>query len=132
MNSNIKTVAAGIIENDCEILIARRRGDGLVGGLWEFPGGKQEDGETIEECLIREIKEEFDLIISTCGIIGESTYTYAHGSFKLVGIKAKSKSRNIKLSVHDESAWVKSSELNNYEFAPADIPLVKIVVGNIL
>ena len=65
-NENFAThceVAAGIIWNKSRILIAKRRSNDTLGGLWEFPGGKKKQGESLEACLIREIKEELGILI---------------------------------------------------------------------
>ena len=68
-------VAAGVLlREDGRVLVARRREDDFLGGLWEFPGGKQEDGETLQECLARELKEELDIEVE----VGERLLTLEH------------------------------------------------------
>ena len=127
MDSNIKIVSAGIIEDQGKILLARRQNSGSFGGKWEFPGGKQEPNENIEECLIREIQEEFGVLVEPKEVIGESIYKYDRGALRLIGLRAIITSGNLELRVHDECAWVSPSDLHSYDLAPADIPLADII-----
>lgn len=126
----MKMVSAGILRDGNKILIAQRSMSSSVGGKWEFPGGKKESGENIEECLVREIKEELNLNLEVIGIIGESDYVYSHGSFRLIGIEATvTDPANIVLNVHDDYKWIKVADLLSYDLAPADIELAHMVVS---
>ena len=130
INESIKIVSAGILRDGNKILLARRSMNGSVGGKWEFPGGKKESGETIEECLVREIKEELNLKINVIGMIGESDYVYSHGSFRLIGIEANViDPLSIVLNVHDDYKWIDIADLLSYDLAPADIELAQMVVS---
>lgn len=71
-------VTAAVIHQNGKILIAQRPLDGMLGGLWEFPGGKQEDGETLAECLQREIKEELGLEIEVGQPVTVVNHSYSH------------------------------------------------------
>lgn len=121
----MKEVTAAIIIKDDLILIAQRGKDESLAGKWEFPGGKIESGETPQECLKREIKEELNIEIQVGEFLGESIYTYPNGQIKLMGYFATIVNGNFELSVHDEVKWVSIDEIDNFDFAPADIPLVK-------
>lgn len=121
----MKEVTAAIIIKDDLILIAQRGRDESLAGKWEFPGGKIESGETPQECLKREIKEELNIEIQVGEFLGESIYTYPNGQIKLMGYFATIVNGNFELSVHDEVKWVSIDEIDNFDFAPADIPLVK-------
>ncbi|GAA0720002.1 8-oxo-dGTP diphosphatase MutT [Clostridium malenominatum] len=121
----MKEVTAAIITKDDLILIAQRGKDENLAGKWEFPGGKIESGETPQECLKREIKEELNIEIQVGEFLGESIYTYPNGQIKLMGYFATIVKGNFELSVHDEVKWVSIDEIDNFDFAPADIPLVK-------
>ena len=79
----MKQVSAGIIICKNKILIARRNHHKSLSGLWEFPGGKQEEGETLQECLKREIMEELRLEISVGNFLMQSIYEYEHGAICL-------------------------------------------------
>lgn len=116
-------VAAAILERNNKILIARRPiGDSLA-GYWEFPGGKIEDGETSEQCLRREIDEELGLIINVNTFFCESKYEYPNKCITLKAYFCEWVSGEPQLNVHDRIEWVSYSELGNYNFAPADIPI---------
>lgn len=72
------TVAAAVIQRGSQVLITRRPSNGLLGGLWEFPGGKQEAGETLPDCLLREIREELGVEIAVGSPLGVYQHAYSH------------------------------------------------------
>lgn len=113
-------VVAGIIYNGDKFLIAQRNLKKSQGGLWEFPGGKREEGETFEEALKREIKEEFDADIEVEEYIGENTHHYPEKDIKLVFYKAKLLSKEIKLLEHESYKWITKENKDEFEFAGAD------------
>ena len=120
----IKVVAA-ILEKEDKILIAKKREGKPLAGMWEFPGGKIEKGETPEESLIRELEEEMDIKIKVKEYVGESIYDYGDGKvISLKGFTAEIIEGDIKLTDHDEYKWVTLEEICNYRIAPADIPLI--------
>jgi|SRR5680860_618436 len=121
----MKSVTAAIILKDDKILIAQRAPGENLAGKWEFPGGKTEPGETPRECLKREIREELDVEIEVSDFFGESIYTYHSGTIKLMAFWCKWISGDFMLNVHSQIAWVNRQELDLYDFAPADIPLVE-------
>ena len=119
-------VIAGIIEKDNKILIARRGPGFHQEGLWEFPGGKIEDGETPEICLERELKEELEIETETKEFVIGSVYTYPGKEIcKILAYKSKWLSGEIKLNDHSEMAWVTANELGKYEFVAADLLIVQ-------
>lgn len=69
-------VAAALLFRDGKILIAQRNADSHLGGLWEFPGGKREPGETFEQCLVRELREELGVEVKTGRLFEEITHVY--------------------------------------------------------
>jgi mutator protein MutT len=73
---NIIDVSAALIFHQRKLLITQRHRDSHLGGLWEFPGGKREPGETFEECLAREIREELDMEIKVGELFEEITHAY--------------------------------------------------------
>lgn len=121
----MKDVAAAIIINNGKILIAQRAENQKLAGKWEFPGGKVESGETPEECLKREINEEFGIDIKVNDFFGESIYQYDTETIKLIAYKAQWIDGEYKLTAHSQIKWIESYELENYDFAPADIPFIK-------
>jgi mutator protein MutT len=77
-------VAAGLIFRAGKLLITQRHADAHLGGLWEFPGGKREAGETFEDCLVRELREELGVVVAVGELIEEFTHAYAE---KMVFLK---------------------------------------------
>ena len=120
----MKQVTAAIILKENKVLIAQRALDDKLAGKWEFPGGKIESGETPQECLKREIWEELEVDIEVLDFFAESIYTYQSGTIKLIAFCCKWISGDLTLKVHSQIAWVNQQELDLYDFAPADIPLV--------
>jgi 8-oxo-dGTP diphosphatase len=120
----MKKVTAAILINNGKVLIAKRKATEKLGNMWEFPGGKIEDGETPEECLKREIREEFNIDIEVGNFFGESIYQYKHGAFQLLAFFASWKNGDLSPTVHEEYRWVPIKELSKFDFLPADIPLV--------
>lgn len=113
-------VVAGIIYKDDKFLIAKRNLKKSQGGLWEFPGGKVELGETYENALIREIKEEFNADIIVNEFVGENIHHYPEKDIKLLFYKATLLSNQIELLEHEDYKWITKKEKDNYEFAEAD------------
>ena len=121
----MKEVTAAIILKDNRVLIAQRAPGENLAGKWEFPGGKIEHEETPQDCLKREIREELDVDIEVLDSFGESIYAYHSGTIKLMAFWCKWISGDFTLKVHSQIAWVNHNELDLYDFAPADIPLVE-------
>lgn len=118
-------VAAAIIENDQgQLLIARRKAGKSQAGLWEFPGGKIEEGESVEACLQRELMEEMNIVIEPYEYFGVNDHWYGDVHIRLIAWKARYQSGNIVLVDHDEYRWVSTEELKEYEFAEADVGFV--------
>ncbi|AOY57313.1 hydrolase, NUDIX family [Desulfococcus multivorans] len=123
--SKMKIVTAAIIENNGKVLLTRRSRGQALGGRWEFPGGKLEEGESLQQCLEREIQEELSVKIKAGDIFDESVFHYEKGTIRLVAIHAELLQEDIQLSVHDKFDWVEKKLLGTYDFAPADIPIAK-------
>jgi 8-oxo-dGTP diphosphatase len=120
----ITRVTAAILINNSKIIIAKRKSTGKLPNKWEFPGGKVENDETPEQCLKRELKEEFDIDVSIGEYLGSSIYHYDHISIELLAYRTFWKGGNIRLKDHDDFAWVSLKQIGEYDFAPADIPFV--------
>lgn len=84
----MKAVTTAIIQSGDSFLIARWATGEKLAGFWEFPGGKVEPNETLQECLERELKKELRLTVRAGDVIAESAYHYEHGSINLVVISA--------------------------------------------
>jgi 8-oxo-dGTP diphosphatase len=124
-NSPLVSVTAAILKKNHRIIIAQRKSTDHLAGKWEFPGGKIEEGETPEECLKRELNEEFAVDIIVGEYLGESIYHYEHISIKLMAYRAYWVGGTLKSTDHKDFQWVNIEQLRDYDFAPADIPFVK-------
>lgn len=124
----MKVVTAAIIQDQGRFFVARRGPGEKLAGLWEFPGGKVEPGETLQESLTREIKEELGVDARVGMVLAESQYKYAHGEILLVGLQTEIKSKDFKLSVHDKAEWLLPVQILALELAPADIPIAKFLM----
>lgn len=121
----INVVAAVIKDDSGKILITQRNLKKSQGGLWEFPGGKIEPNETKEQAIIREIKEELTIDINVKNCIDEKIFTYPEKDINLIALECSIINGNIELLEHEDYRWVSSSELENFEFAPADMFIVE-------
>ncbi len=110
--------------HDGMLLIAKRKPTTRLPNLWELPGGKVEPNEAPEECLIREIKEEFDIHITVGEYLGSNIHTYDFGTIELMAYRADWEEGDLILKDHEEIRWVFTHELDQFDFAPADIPFV--------
>jgi 8-oxo-dGTP diphosphatase len=119
-NSDIVKVTAAILVKDDKMLIARRGPDAQPADKWEFPGGKIEIHETPEQCLKREMKEEFDIDVSVGEYLGSSIYHYDHISVELLAYRAYWRGGKIDLKAHDDFKWISLEQLEEFDFAPAD------------
>jgi len=121
----IKNVAAAVLIHEGKILIAQRPGRDLLAGRWEFPGGTVEQGETLENCLKREFREEFDLDIMTGPFMGAHLHHYLHGPVRLHVYFASWQGGKLNCKVHGDYRWVTTKELCQFEFSQADKPFVE-------
>ena len=121
----INVVAAVIRDEEGRILITQRNLKKAQGGLWEFPGGKIEPEETKEHAIVREIKEELDVDIEYKDYLAEKVFEYPEKTINLIALECKKINGEIRLLEHEAYAWVNEKELNDYEFAPADLFIIE-------
>jgi 8-oxo-dGTP diphosphatase len=114
-------VVAGVIEKNGRILIGKRKHGKHFAGNWEFPGGSLEKGETPEQCLKRELREELDIEIEVGDLICISEYSYTpEWTIRLLVYKTMLVSGIFNLNDHEEIKWVKPADLASYDFSEAD------------
>ncbi|BAZ16168.1 mutator MutT [Calothrix sp. NIES-4071] len=120
-----KIIGVAVIWNcSGQILIDRRRPEGVMGGLWEFPGGKVEPGETVIECIQREIKEELGINIEVCELLITIDHTYSHLKVTLTVHMCKYVSGVPQPIECDEVRWVNLDELSQFEFPEANTQII--------
>jgi 8-oxo-dGTP diphosphatase len=118
-------VVAAVIERDGKILACRRAPHKSLAGLWEFPGGKVEPGETDEVALAREIREELSIEITVGEFIAESVAPAGEAMIRLNAYWAQTNvAGEFSSTDHDRMEWLSPARFSDYEWAPADVPFL--------
>ena len=126
MSNPIRVV--GAVFHDGERFLACRKKPGKpLEGHWEFPGGKIERGETPEQALTREIREELNLIAEVGQKVTTTTYEYDFATIELTTFYCTLVDGDLRLTDHDDTKWVTSTEAAHLTWAPADIPAVEAI-----
>ena len=123
----LEVVAALIWEND-RFLICRRPAHKTQAMLWEFVGGKVEPGETPEEALVRECREELDVTVEPLSVFTQVTHDYPDVRVHLTLFTSRIVSGEPKLLEHSAIEWITPSEIPDYDFCPADAEILKIIM----
>ena len=118
-------VVAALIRDTDRVLIFQRPAHKARGMLWEFVGGKVEPGESREEALIRECREELAITISVGDIFTEVTHTYPDLTIHLTVFNAEITAGVPRKLEHNDLRWITADELDRYAFCPADQPIVE-------
>ena len=113
-------VVAGLIWKDGKFMICQRPENKARALLWEFVGGKVENGESREDALIRECKEELDVTVNPLDVFCTVDHVYPDITIRLVLFNAEILSGEPKLLEHADLKWISADEIDNYEFCPAD------------
>jgi 8-oxo-dGTP diphosphatase len=126
----VLVVACALIDPDGRVLLARRPAGKSMAGLWEFPGGKVEDGETPEACLIRELEEELSVSTWESCLAPLTFASHAYNDFHLLmPLYVCRKWHGTPIAREaQELRWVRKHELRGLEMPPADIPLIPILM----
>ena len=117
--------AAVTLNRRGEILIARRREDDMLGGLWEFPGGKREAGETMEQCIRREMREEMALEVEVGLPLTVVRHAYSHFTIELHAYFARIRRGRPHCRHCAGYAWVRPAEFDRYPFSRADLRIIE-------
>jgi 8-oxo-dGTP diphosphatase len=121
----ITEVSAALIFHDGKLLITQRHARAHLGGLWEFPGGKREPGETFEQCLVREISEELGVEISVGKLFESVTHAYPEKTVHLKFFVCRLTGGEPKPLGCAAFKWIRAAELDNYPFPAADTKLLE-------
>jgi 8-oxo-dGTP diphosphatase len=120
-------VTAAVIDQDGRVLVARRGPAERHAGLWEFPGGKVEPGESPEQCLVRELREELELEAEVVEHLADIPAGSSETPLLLRFYETRILSGRPVLHVHDRVEWVPYAGLTSYNFLPADIGMVHLL-----
>ena len=121
---NIIDVAAGLIFRQGRLLITQRHARSHLGGLWEFPGGKREPGETFEQCLSRELREELGIEILVGELIHSLIHPYPEKTVRLNFYRCELRRGEPQCLGCADFKWVRAEELKDFHFPPADALLL--------
>jgi len=121
-------IAVGIVRKDGRVLITRRKLDGLLGGLWEFPGGKVEEGESSEQACIREIMEETNIQAEKAAFLTRIRHAYTHFKIEMDVFYCDYILGQVSLNGPIDHKWVKISDLDQYPFPRANLKFIPLIV----
>jgi mutator protein MutT len=120
-------VTAGLLQQDGMVLITKRPAGSHLAGYWEFPGGKQEGGETLEECLEREMKEELGVDVRAEKPLLNVDHEYANRIISLYLFQCTHLSGELKPLACEEIRWVHPEDLTQYRFPPPDEKIIQLL-----
>ena len=124
----IVEVAAGIVRQEGCYLITKRKRDVMFAELWEFPGGKRNPEESLENCLQRELKEELGVTVAVHDLVHEVLSPHAQGSLILYFYRCSILEGKLQPLGCQEFRWVLPEELSRYSFPPANNPLINQLI----
>ncbi len=126
MTTILLVAAAALVDIDGRVLICKRPAGKALAGLWEFPGGKVEAGESPEACLIRELNEELGIVVTQACLAPFVFASHGYDSFHLMMplYLCRRWEGSVRALEHEALAWVKPNQMGAYPMPPADAPLV--------
>lgn len=123
-------VVAAVLEKNCRVLITQRPMEKLLGGLWEFPGGKVETGESLKQALHREIREELNIHIDIADEFGVYRHAYTHFKVVVHGFFCQWRSGQMVPTEAPQVAWVRYDQLDDFPMGKVDRMIARDVVSN--
>lgn len=120
-------ITVGIVKKGDMLLITKRKSDGLLGGLWEFPGGKIENEETAEDACIREIKEETNLIVKIADYLTTIKHAYTHFKIQMQVYLCSYQSGRVKLNGPVDHQWIPFSDISKFPFPKANLKFIPLL-----
>ncbi len=118
-------VTAGVVIQDGHVLVARRKAGSHLAGLWEFPGGKLEPGESPEECLARELREELGVSVRVGRVLETVYHRYPEKNVLLLFYACELTDGEPQALDVADVAWVRRAELSDLDWVPADVAFVE-------
>jgi A/G-specific adenine glycosylase len=127
-----QVIGVGVVYNASgEILIDQRLEEGLLGGMWEFPGGKQEQGETINICIARELQEELGIAVTVGDELITVDHAYSHKKLRFVVYLCTWESGEPQPLASQQVRWVRPDDLKNYAFPAANTKIIAALLGRL-
>jgi 8-oxo-dGTP diphosphatase len=125
----VLVAACALIDADGRVLMAQRPEGKTMAGLWEFPGGKVEQGERPEDTIIREMKEEIDVTIKEACLAPFAFASHTYPDFHLLMplFLCRRWEGTVTAHEHQRLAWVRPKDMGKYEMPPADAPLIPLL-----
>jgi 8-oxo-dGTP diphosphatase len=130
--ADVPEVAAAIVIRNGRVLVTRRAPGQKMAGLWEFPGGKVEPGETVQACIVRELAEELGIAAVAGEVLTRNLHHYPGGAIDLVAVLVTIDARPLVFSVHDAACWATAADLAGLDLAPADVPIARLLQGRLV
>lgn len=130
MKKEINVVGAVVVDNG-KVLSAQRNQSMSLPGMWEFPGGKIEQGETPRDALVREMQEELLCTVEIGDEVASTRHEYDFGFVTLTTFYSRLVDGTPRLTEHSEIRWIDAAELDSVEWAPADVPAVQRVMRDL-
>jgi len=121
-------VAIAVLVVDHRVLVCQRKDKDTFGGYWEFPGGKREPNESIEQCLRRELREELAIEVEPTAALPVVQHKYPHVHLSLHPFLCRLVSGKPQLLECQKLAWASSAELGNYNFPPANAAMIEQII----
>ena len=127
-----QVIGVGVVLNAAgDVLIDQRLEEGLLGGMWEFPGGKKEQGETIETCIARELKEELAIVVTVGDELITVDHAYSHKKLRFVVHLCDWVSGEPLPLVSQQVRWVRPDDLGTYAFPAANARIIEALLGRL-
>jgi A/G-specific adenine glycosylase len=117
--------AIALVTKAKKLLVCQRRADDTLGGYWEFPGGKCEEGETLEQCLARELREELAIAAKPIARLTTIEHSYPHALVRLHPFICNHVAGNVQHLECQASHWIDPPMLRSYQFPPANERLIE-------
>ena len=126
----ILVAACALVDADGRVLLAQRPEGKALAGLWEFPGGKVEAGETPEECLIRELREELGIDVKPACLapFAFASHAYDHMHLLMPLFVCRRWDGAVQALEAQKLAWVEPKKMRTYPMPPADEPLIPLLI----
>ncbi|AYO38412.1 pyrimidine (deoxy)nucleoside triphosphate diphosphatase [Serratia sp. P2ACOL2] len=124
-------VVAAIIEKNGKILLAQRDADSDQAGLWEFPGGKVEVGESQPQALARELDEELGIVASVGNYVASNIWQQTERVIRLHAWRVEAFSGELQNRCHADFVWITPEQAFDYPLAPADVPLLTAYIASL-